>query len=154
MLVGASSEPTRLPVTHGFIFRSPAFELERIPPLSGRSIGSGSRLPELGAEVERIASEDGREELAPFSTMHWPGGVAFPLMLSLGDAATRAGTPTVSENLVACVVRPDGFEWMANDTQAMPSGAPLRMMPPIARTYAEFEALAGQYGFVAAAAIA
>jgi hypothetical protein len=138
--------PSGLTPTVGWIVRSPDFELERIPNRTARSIGSGSHVAEYAAELEALTDEYG--DLLRWEVGPWPqlGGAAMPITLAVSEAIERHAAPGISPHLVVCSVRWGAIEIGTNDRLGFSPSGPARVMPPIARNWAEWQTFKQQHG--------
>jgi hypothetical protein len=145
LIMGASPRADFIPgypFSYGFILRSPNFQLERIPPLRARSIGSGANL-----YVEKL--DDVASDLVPLMEMDAMGpGAGVVLGHSLSKAIEDATDQSVSTHLHICSVKRTSVEIRTNDVESIPPDPALsRKMPPIARNWREYEELARERGF-------
>lgn len=154
MIVGVSPEPTPFPTSHGFIFRSPTFEPERIRPWKPASIGRGNLVPRLARELDEIVSPESLNQGLLRAEVGFPLGGAGLLGLALGAALQETDEASVSEHFQTWQVRLGEINTGTNDMQALTPGVPSRTMPPLATTWEEMQALAARFGFTAAEAVA
>jgi hypothetical protein len=140
--------------TAGWIVRSPDFEPERVPARVARSIGSGTHVTEYAAELERLSGEYG--ELLRWEMGPWPelGGAAMPITLAISEVIEEHSEPGISPHLVVCSVRWSGVQIGTNDRVGLSPNAPSREMPPIARNWAEWQALKAEHGLADLLALA
>jgi hypothetical protein len=140
--------------TAGWIVRSPDFEPERVPDRVARSIGSGAQVSEYAAELERLSGDYG--ELLRWEVGPWPqlGGAAMPVTLAISEVIEERAAPGVSPHLVVCSVRWSGVQIGTNDRVGLSPNAPTREMPPIARNWAEWQALKTQHALADLLALA
>jgi hypothetical protein len=156
LVLGASPQESSFPTyTHGYILRCPTFELEVIPPVKARSIGSGSHVPAFVEELEKLLA--GPEKVFELIQLEAAGAGHSALLLSIAltEVIQEVGEATVSEHLHLCFVRPGEVRVGTNDMESLtPEIVASRKMPPVARTFDEFRALAEELGIESAAAVA
>jgi hypothetical protein len=153
MILGVSPEPTPFHVSHGFIFRCPEFEFERIKPLTPTGIGSGNDLPRVFESLaELVAPESLNQGLLRFE-VGLPMGGADALGFALGIALEESDE-TVSQEFQIWRVRQGEIRVGTNEQEALTPGATNRVMPPLARSWREFQEMSAKVGHSAAEAVA
>lgn len=154
LLVGASPEATPLAVSHGFIFRSPTFEPERLASFTPTGIGSGAGLAQVTeALADLVAPGNLNDGLFRFEVGMALGG-ADALGFVLGAALTDEPSDHVSAEFQVWRVRRGEIAMNTNEMTALSPGAESRVMPPLSTSWAEFRAMSANAGFDASAAIA
>lgn len=154
LLVGASPDPTPLVVSHGFIFRSPTFEPQRILPLNPEGIGSGAGLAQVTeALADLIAPENLNEGLLRFE-VGLPLGGAGALGLALGAALSDEPSEHVSTEFQTWRVRRGEVMRSTNEMTALSPGGESRVMPPLATSWAQFREMTANADRDGSAAIA
>jgi hypothetical protein len=154
ILVGASPEPTPLNVSHGFVFRYPNFELERIRPLSPTGIGSGNGVPQAVEALDELVDPANLNQGLLRAEVGFPLGGADALGLALGAALSDAPTNHVSAEFQTWWVARGEIRLGSNEMTALTPGAEDRLMPRLATSWAEFQEIAAGEGHEAAAAVA
>jgi hypothetical protein len=147
LVIGALPPNGPFVPTVGYILRAPEFEAERIPPRHAASIGSGAHVAEYAAELERLGAE--WFELAQFDIAGFEGmgGPLTPMAASLSETIEEHLEPGISPHLHLCSVRFGEIQFGTNDVVGLSRGAPNRTMPPVADSYAEWQAFKVQHGF-------
>ncbi len=154
VLVGASPEATPLAVSHGFIFRSPTFEPERLAFMTPTGIGSGTGLTQVTESLaELVAPENLNDGLLRFE-VGLPLGGADALGFALGAALTDDPSDHVSAEFQVWRVRRGEIAGNTNEVTALSPGATSRVMPPLATSWAAFRDMTASAGHDASAAIA
>lgn len=154
ILVGASPDPTPLNVSHGFVFRSPNFEFERIAPMRPTGIGSGNGVPTVTAALDDLVDPENLNEGLFRFEVGFPMGGAGALGFALGAALTDEPTDHVSAEFQTWRVARGRVEMSTNEMTALTPGAASRVFPPLATSWPEFQQLASEAGQSAAAAVA
>jgi len=154
IVLGASPSATPFTVSHGFVFRHPTFEFERISPFRPTGIGSGNGVPQAIAALEDlVAPENLNQGLLRFE-VGMPMGGADALGLALGAALEEKPTPDVSAEFQIWRVRRGEIHVGSNETTALTPGAVSRVLPQLATSWPEFQELSSQAGRAATAAVA
>jgi hypothetical protein len=153
-LLLAGALPGQGPIVHSsaFALRSPRFEFEQVPARTARSIGSGAHVAEYAAELVRFGED--WVDLVQADVMMGPLGPLVPMGLFLAQAIRARDADGISPHLHLCSVRPMEILLGTNDMQGFGDGAFDLEMPPVATTWAEYQALAHDQGFAALAAVA
>jgi hypothetical protein len=154
IVVGVSPAATPLTASHGFIFRAPDFQFERMAPLRPTGIGSGNGLPQITDALEELVHPDNLNEGLLRFEVGMPLGGADALGFALGAALQDGPTPDVSAEFQIWRVRPGEIALGSNDVTALTPGAQSRSLPPLATSWAEFQALSAAVGRAPAAAVA
>lgn len=147
LFIGALPPTGPFVPTVGYILHAPDFEPQPIPSRTAASIGSGAHVTEYAAEVERLGAEWfqlAQFDMAGFEGM---GGPLTPIALTLSQVIEENLEPGISPHLHLCSVRFGEIQLGTNDVQGLSPGAPDRTMPPVAETYAAWQALKQEHGF-------
>jgi hypothetical protein len=135
-----------------YVMRSPEFAVETVERRAV-SIGSGRAYARLTEQLDSIAGEiDGLHRFDVDPGFVAAGGAAAPLQAVLGEAIRELDPRDVSDHLHLCLVRPEASEVMTFDKPGATTDAPMRTMPEVARTVAEWDVIAAQYGVADAVA--
>jgi hypothetical protein len=133
-------------VATAYVLRSPEFAVEAVERRAV-SIGSGRAHDRLNGQLASIEGEiEGLRnfELSPgFIAV---GGAAAPLQAVLGEAIREIDPRDVSDHLHLCLVRPEASEIVTFDKPGATADAPMRTMPEVARTEAEWDVIAARHG--------
>jgi hypothetical protein len=154
IVLGVSPTPTPLTVSHGFIFRHPHFEFERITPLRPTGIGSGNGVPQIVDALDDLVRPDNLNEGLLRFEVGMPMGGAGALGFALGTALQDDPTPDVSAEFQIWRVRRGEITMGSNDMTALTPGAPSRKLPKVATSWQEFRALTASVGRAAPLAVA
>ncbi len=155
IIVGATPEPTPLQVSHGFSFRAPDFELERIKPLRPTGIGSGNDLSHVIEALRDLVAPESLNQGLLRMEVGMPMAGADALGFVLGAALAEQGDERVSEAFEQWQVRRGEIRFGTNEQEALSPGAHSRRMPRrIARSWAEVEEMSKRLGRSAAEAVA
>jgi hypothetical protein len=150
--------PTQAPgivgATMAWIVRSPDFEPERIPNRSARSIGSGADVEAYANELYEIEADF--PAIAQFEAGPWAQmlGAALPLSVALSEVIENHMQPGISPHLVLCSVQWGQVGFATNDRVGLTPNAPTRQIPPIARTWVEWQAFKQAHGLADMLAVA
>ena len=115
---------------------------------------SGEDVEEYAQELEALGRD--WRELVLFESTQWEriGGPAAPISLSVSRAIDEHASPGISPHLVICSVRRGAVEFGTNDVVALSPGAQSRTMPPIARTWSEWQTFKQDHGLADQLALA
>lgn len=134
--------------TVGWILRAPEFQLERIPSRTAQAIGSGEHVPEYAAELEALAEDV--PSLFQFEVQGFDavGGPAVAITTVITEALDQHRVPGISPHLVICTVRWGEVGFATNDRVMYRADEEpeVRAMPPIARTWDEWQAFKEEHG--------
>jgi hypothetical protein len=132
--------------TMAWIVRSPGLVPERVEDRTAGAIGSGANVDEYAAELYEIEQEF--PNLVQFEAYPWTqmGGTAFALGVAISAVLHRHAVPGISQHLVICSVRWGEIAFTTNDRTGFGPEAPTLVMPPIATTWAEWQAFKQQHG--------
>lgn len=138
-------------MSHGFVFRHPDFQFERISPLRPTAIGSGNGVPQALEDV--VQPENLNEGLLRFE-VGLPMGGAGALGLTLGAVLEDEPTADVSAESQIWRLRRGEILVGTNETTALTLGATSRVLPRLARSWPKFQELTAEAGRAATAAVA
>lgn len=131
LLVGAFSQPIPMfSFSDVYLFRAPEFTLQRLERGLAWSIGSGSAVPYLVAELESYKED--WPQLAQFS-LQFPGGPGGPIAVTLGQLIRENPVVGVSSNLIFSLVG-----WTETSIQLLESPDPAFTTPALVGTLPEF----------------
>jgi hypothetical protein len=71
---------------------------------------------------------------------------ALPIQIAISEAIETRSTPGISPHLVVCTVRWGDVRLSTNDRVGLTDPSMTRTMPPIARNWAEWQALKAERG--------
>jgi hypothetical protein len=154
MILGASPAATPFAVSHGFVFRHPNFEFQRIRPLRPAGIGSGNGSAEVIAAIEDLVHPDNLNQGLLRAEVGMPMGGGAALGLALGTALEDEPTPDVSAEFQTWRVRRGEILLGSNEATALTPGATSRLLPALATSWPEFQELTRSAGRAATAAVA
>lgn len=154
IVLGVSPAATPLTVSHGFIFRHPDFEFERISPLRPTGIGSGNGVPQAISALEDLVDPQNLNEGLLRFEVGLPMGGADALGFALGAALEAEPTPDVSAEFQIWRLRRGEILVGSNETTALTPGAKSRVMPSLATSWPDFQELTSKTGRSATAAVA
>jgi hypothetical protein len=153
MLIGAS--PTVDLGIPGFarptiaILRAPTFEPQILKMNSIESIGSGRGIDLYREEIERLMSD----RKLQLSEAGMAGGFGTTLMLFLRGTLEKHPDRFVSPHVHVCLVRRGQISLHKSDYTVFEGGPPREVrMPPVARSWQEFQARCQHHGADAGAA--
>jgi hypothetical protein len=143
LFMGASvpTHPIMTP-SHGFILRAPQFELEKIPHLQARSIGSGSVIAAYSEELVKLGED-------PWELLKFEGPLGGPLTalrVVVSEVIETNHVDGISSHLHMCMVQCGQFLMGTNDQVGYGEGAIAREMPPVAESWPDFMTMAAQHG--------
>jgi hypothetical protein len=154
LLVGACPDPTPLTISHGFVFRSPAFELERIRVMRPTGIGSGTGVRQVVEALDDLVDPANLNQGLLRLEVGAPLGGADALGFALGAALGDEPTDDVSAEFQTWRVRRGEITRGSNELTALTQGVESRVMPPLATSWSEFQQLTASRGHRAGAAVA
>ncbi len=135
-----------------YVLRSPTFTVETVERRAV-AIGSGGAYDRLTEQLASIEGEiDGLYNFEVDPGFAAVGGAAAPLRMVLGEAIKEVDPRDVSDHLHVCLVRPEASEIMTYDTAGETADGPMRRMPDVARTLAEWDVIAARHGVADAVA--
>lgn len=144
LVLGVSPIKTGLPITQGWILRSPEFSPERIPFAHARSIGSGNRANECLEILNKVNRQSWNQRFASDGLLRaelaTPGGFAAAVGLDIALDAADLSILGVSQHFHLCSVKRGEVSIWPNDHQTFNKGheRDVITMPPTVAGWSDF----------------